>query len=250
MNEKIIAKLRKLLALSQSSNQHEAEAALAKANELMTQHQIQMSDVEFSIEKSVKFTHEGMWTKGFKMKLMWPGYVAEGVAKLYDGSTMTPRRWTRGVYIWFVGKPAQVELMKITYQALIDFWFAQVDRDLKDAKDAFEAAMAVKGLSANWTPKMTMDFKQGHGDRFGNVIYWRCRDMVDARKKAVQATGRALVVTDSEVDEYKKSIGCKDAAKARKSSQGSELGRYFGDQAGKAAPIAAGALKHQETSNG
>ena len=37
-------KIKKLLALSESSNEHEAKAALLKARELMAEHKISMSD--------------------------------------------------------------------------------------------------------------------------------------------------------------------------------------------------------------
>jgi hypothetical protein len=37
---KLIERLKKLFALGQSTNQHEAELAMAKANEIMTEHQI------------------------------------------------------------------------------------------------------------------------------------------------------------------------------------------------------------------
>lgn len=45
VKESILSKIQKLLALGQSSNQAEAEAALAKAQELMIRHNIEMQEV-------------------------------------------------------------------------------------------------------------------------------------------------------------------------------------------------------------
>lgn len=44
--EKIIAKVKKLLSLAESSNQHEASSALEKANELLTRYNLTMQDVD------------------------------------------------------------------------------------------------------------------------------------------------------------------------------------------------------------
>lgn len=45
---KVLEKIKKCLALSKSSNEHEAAAALRQAQALMRQHRIEMSDVEMS----------------------------------------------------------------------------------------------------------------------------------------------------------------------------------------------------------
>ena len=44
-HERIIEKVRKLLALSQSDNEHEAAAAAAKAQALLSEYNLSMSDV-------------------------------------------------------------------------------------------------------------------------------------------------------------------------------------------------------------
>ena len=47
-NERIMAKIRKCLALSKSDNEHEAAAALRQAKALMEKHKLEMSDIEQS----------------------------------------------------------------------------------------------------------------------------------------------------------------------------------------------------------
>ena len=44
-DEKLIAKIEKLLRLSSSNNEHEAQSAMMKAQELMAKHNIKMADV-------------------------------------------------------------------------------------------------------------------------------------------------------------------------------------------------------------
>lgn len=50
---KIIQKIKRLLALSKSSNQHEAQSALEKAHLIMLDHNLQMSDLETDNESYV-----------------------------------------------------------------------------------------------------------------------------------------------------------------------------------------------------
>jgi hypothetical protein len=50
LNERIADKVKKLLALSHSSNEHEAQASLLKAQELMIQHGLAMRDIAAPLE--------------------------------------------------------------------------------------------------------------------------------------------------------------------------------------------------------
>jgi hypothetical protein len=52
--EKIVEKVKKLLALSESSNKHEAELAAQKAKQLLMQHGMSMSDIEIKSEKIIE----------------------------------------------------------------------------------------------------------------------------------------------------------------------------------------------------
>ena len=58
--EKTIDKIRKLLALSRSPNQHEAESALAKAYELMERYHLELADIK---EKPEFERHRGTYGK-------------------------------------------------------------------------------------------------------------------------------------------------------------------------------------------
>jgi len=51
MNKSVTEKIKKLLALATSSNEHEAKLAAAKANKLLIKYNLTMQDVDFSEEK-------------------------------------------------------------------------------------------------------------------------------------------------------------------------------------------------------
>lgn len=46
MNEKIVLKIKKLLALSKSENQHESQNAMLKVQEMLMKHKLSLKDVE------------------------------------------------------------------------------------------------------------------------------------------------------------------------------------------------------------
>ena len=59
MDNKIIEKIQKLMSLADSPNKHEAESAMAKAQELMTKHNIEMQSIENYDSEYVKEQTEG-----------------------------------------------------------------------------------------------------------------------------------------------------------------------------------------------
>ena len=236
--EKIVDRIRKLLALSKSSNQFEAELALSKAQELMTEHQIGMSAVEIK-ESMGGVTHELFTVPGVKLHLLWPSYVAWGAARFYDGTILLGpmKKGKNYTDVYFIGQPADIELMKTTTEMLMQFWLEQVERDLTEVK----IRRGYDAVNAGWTPKMTMDFKQGHAMQYATRVYHRCKQLTEARKIKVQSSGRDLVVLKQrESEDY--AAGLSGGKTKRNVSQGSQLGRVFGERAGQNVAIAAGMI--------
>jgi Protein of unknown function (DUF2786) len=81
-NNKLLERLKKLFALGQSSNQHEAELATQKASEIMAEHQIAMSEIDLlddgEITKEDHFMPEGARMANWVLRL------ASAAAILYD----------------------------------------------------------------------------------------------------------------------------------------------------------------------
>lgn len=91
----ILSKIAKLLALSQSANEHEAALAGAKAQELMLEHKLSASDL---VDPTTKEPITEDWVRGslgaFKY-MTWKGSLLYGIAGLnsctvlkYDGSRL------------------------------------------------------------------------------------------------------------------------------------------------------------------
>lgn len=221
--KKILERLRKLFALGSSPNQHEAEAAMAKANEIMQEYQIGMSDVDMAAEGSVT-REDVVVAKGDGVK-NWVVSLGRAAAELYDGDCAwhyDKRKMT------FIGTPTDIEAMKMTFVHLYESWKSIVEHDLKGAKAA---------VSAPFAPRDTMLYKHGHGTGYAEALRIRVYALVQVRKKKVKsATGRDLVVVKGQaLKDWMDNAGYE--TKKGNFSGGNSDGREHGRAAGNAVPL-------------
>lgn len=132
-------KISKLLALSQSPNEHEAELALLKAKELMMQYKLSVQDLT---QEDVKVIHHETAFTFSKRRASWTLMLANVIAENYCCRAFSRRRsrqQTRTVCL--AGFPQDVELCeKVLGYALgcIDAWSkntARLNRELYTAKE-------------------------------------------------------------------------------------------------------------------
>ena len=111
---KLLEKIKKCLALSKSSNEHEAAAALRQAQALMSQYKIEMSDVEMStiaestIAASVK-----------RQPSMWEGRLMFGIAEAFGCQVIFCTRVMRRADWVFIGGSSEVEVAKYAADVLL-----------------------------------------------------------------------------------------------------------------------------------
>lgn len=75
----IIDRVTKLLALSTSNNEHEASAAAAKAQEILTEHNLRLEDIKTS-QKSPTLPIEQTEILSGNRKIYWRGFIANVIA--------------------------------------------------------------------------------------------------------------------------------------------------------------------------
>lgn len=112
---KIVDRIRKLLALSRSSNEHEAAAAAARAAELMAAHQLEAATLAEDEPPPPVEAHE-IETRG--QAVSWRGALASGVAYSF-GCRMfwRPRRegGKLSVQLMVVGRSGDVDGVRYMY---------------------------------------------------------------------------------------------------------------------------------------
>jgi len=126
MNQEHVEKIKKLLALSKSSNAHEAALALQRAQELMQKHNVTMTHVRLSDVKEVK---------AFVGKVKNPAthtkFLAQMVARAFGCELILIPEYV-GFYGWatsvqFIGIDTAAELASYAFDVLR----RQLDRDRK-----------------------------------------------------------------------------------------------------------------------
>ena len=228
----IIAKIQKLLALSKSSNQHEAEVAAKRASELMEKYQIAQSVVEASSIKSGKERVADMHFEvpDLRMKYQWVVTLGHAAAKLFDGTILVNRR-LHGTGFVFVGFASEIPAMRETFLHFYHSWKGFVERDLEHAKDCH---VNNPYSVASWAPRDTMKFKQGHGQGYAHALYARCVKLAEERNARVSAANQSctalVLVRKDEVVKYLATRGIK-TVKVRQ-TDGSTAGFNAGHRAG------------------
>lgn len=174
--EKIIEKLKKLFALGTSPNHHEAEAALAKAAAIMTEHNISTADVDLSEQGGI--TEERMPAKG-QEKTTWAFALADACGMLYGCQTLRMRCAAQTQLRW-VGTPLDVAAARMTFSHLMGSWRSIVKVDFGNRNEI----------------ALTMEkFKRSHLRGFYIAIARRVLSLVAKQKEVVHsATGRDLLV--------------------------------------------------------
>lgn len=116
MDIKLIEKIKKLLALSESSNKHEAESALLKAQELLAKHKLSIKEVkEFKINNSA--IKEKISNITFT-KAKWKAQLARLIADNFGCYFYFKVRYSKA--ITFFGREEDITVCNIVLEYAID----------------------------------------------------------------------------------------------------------------------------------
>lgn len=155
-NEKLITKIRRLLALATSPNENEAQQAMLKAQELMVKHGFSMTDIDVEDEK--KETTEldaNDWAKC----PWWAPTLASIIADNFKCYTLMRRKvYNRcGVTkIVFIGLKQDAEMAKEIY----NFSYMFLDGVLKQNRASYKE----KGYTTSHANMFNNDYAQGFID--------------------------------------------------------------------------------------
>lgn len=200
VNEKILDKVRKLLALSESSNVQEAQAALAKANKLMNDHNLTMSEVEVREAEYLRSDWMDFLTSVMQE---WEVMIGCSVGELFNCRTITSPgvRGGRKPRISYFGSKLDTEVASFTFDQLRN---------------------RIQAMAYTETGKYTAEFKIKYGDspRYGSGAVhpktWRTswingvargikmqiNEMIAERNRATANPGYAIVVAkDARLEE-------------------------------------------------
>ncbi len=122
MEDTIILRIKKLLALSESSNEYEAKVAMLKAQELLVKHKISLKEIEE--HKNINVT-EGETNITFRQG-KWKGKLADLIAENFG--CYHYYRTNRTHTIIFMGKDEDVTVCKMVLEYAVDSINSVVNR--------------------------------------------------------------------------------------------------------------------------
>ncbi|AOT68369.1 DUF2786 domain-containing protein [Geosporobacter ferrireducens] len=181
MDIKIVEKIQKLLALSESSNEHEAQVSMLKAQQMLIKHKLSLKEVrEFKTFNSA--IQEKKSTVSFT-KAKWKSKLAELIAENFGCYHFFKTRYTHT--ITFFGREEDVAVCNIVLEYAVDCIDSVVKKlRYQYAKDGY----STRGLENDYA----IGFISGLRKKF------------DEQKKANQEWGLVLVKDSEVVEAYSK----------------------------------------------
>lgn len=216
---KILDKIRKLLALSESSNPHEAAMAAGRAADLMTRHQVAEAELDLGEEGSNDVTEAG--AERMRQKVAWKGTLIYGLAKAFGCSSYWNRSSQSGVSLRLVGRKSDIDAALYMYQYLTK----EVERL---TNQAWEVAWQIDTARV-WKGSFRKGCARTISDR---LIAARAETIRDLRNEGKSTT--ALIKISDALTIYVKKLGLRAG---RMAAAGSSDGYGAGKRAGKSVDI-------------
>lgn len=136
MNEKIVSKIKKLLALSKSENEHESQNAMLKVQEMLMKHKLSLKDVEESNIETI--STEERETEFTFTKAQWKARLGQLIAD--NLSCYCFLRTYKSRRIVFFGRDDDVAIAEITFKYAMDFINSEVGKLRRKAyKEGYSA---------------------------------------------------------------------------------------------------------------
>jgi hypothetical protein len=116
-SSQVIEKLRKLLRLSESANEHESALALQRAQEIALMHKIELASIAKNDEPADNGGPVGRQARTYRRKAMSQRYIVPIIShyfnvKLIYGSASDHKK------IWYIGTRSDIEFAKYVYDFL------------------------------------------------------------------------------------------------------------------------------------
>lgn len=111
--QQVIEKLQKLLRLSESANRHEAELAMARAQEIAIKYKIELASVSAADQPAEAFERESIERKAtFQQKFV------DWIVRKHFNIHLVHAAGQRSKRVWYIGKPTDIAFAKYVYDFL------------------------------------------------------------------------------------------------------------------------------------
>ncbi len=209
---RVLDRIRKLLALAASANQHEAEAAMRRAHELMLRHNIETAGAAHRAGYDVRHVGDPRKRRD-RVESAIAGLLAEFFfVKVIQIPVYLPLLGKRGSSYELAGTPANLEMAVHVYEFLLGtaerLWLANwTDARIRNGRDrlAYQAGViggfrdklvaeraALRGTGLVWIGDADLD--TFYRDRHPRITTRRARVRVNGAHAAGREAGRKVVL--------------------------------------------------------
>jgi hypothetical protein len=192
--DKMIDRVRKLLALANSANEHEAAAAAAQAADLMVKFEIEASTLDSDCEPVAELPENEILDKGSRNRVPWKVTIAGGIANSVGGQV-----YTHGGTVHVIAQPGKMATIAYLYAYLV----GEVDRLANAAYGAeceeCDSSFVGRPSARRWKNAFRLG---AAGVIRSRLSKQRAETKREAQRKAIaegsgQAVNTALVATNS-----------------------------------------------------
>lgn len=179
-DQNLLDKLAKILALTTSPVEGEAQAAAAMLAKLLAKHNLQMADLEAkgAAKPGVIENRVDLGKAAFQWKIDLATFIAEH----YFCKVLILKRHRRGKVLLFLGRPDNVQAFEMLYRWLVE----QVQRIAKEERRTYIETTGDHVDPLRWQVNFGMGAAQRLGQRLGNL------------KRQQAADTKALVIHHAE----------------------------------------------------
>jgi len=226
--DKIQDRIRKLLALGESANEHEAKLAMKNAQKLMNKYNIDQADVLINISSS-DITHEDFLETAAPHSSV--ASLGGHVCRLFDCQVIIMKKVAsrRHTMFRFVGTTENIASARYMLTHLMTCWKSMHIADFKAHQADTHPALQAKKVS----------FRNAHRAGFSESIGKRVDSLLKARTTELnKASGNAALVPVKMSEAVKAYSDEKfDLKKGRAGRTSSNAGRSAGRAAGNSVPM-------------
>lgn len=223
---KIVDRIRKLLALAQSSNPHEAANAAARAAELMAEHQIAEASIEVDGELGGDLANaageaiDEQVVEQFARAVSWKAMLIGGLARAF-GCRAIQRRKDGTVSLVIIGRPSDIDAFRYMWSYLT----AEIDRLADEGWRTARSDSSARSWKNSFRVSAAAEVSR-------RLLETRQQAMTDARSNP--QAGAAMLKIDRHEDaltQYLADMGTRAGRPVRiRQNGGEDAGRAAGEQ--------------------
>lgn len=170
-NEKVIERVKKLLALAQSNNANESESAMLKAQELLAKHKLQMKDIEVNDSSNDVLDEKSDFE--YTIRSQWKGNLALVISENFGCDAYVNIKRKNGrknkLQLCFIGEYENIEMVKIVYEYALKVCDERIKELQKGNK---RNGLSTSGIQQNYGIGFTMGLRDKYKEQLRKNQEW------------------------------------------------------------------------------